>query len=145
MFFSLLLFFLSFKKKTQFYIKLFKLSSAGTVFTTERLYVKQLTFLAAQTPGQHKSVNSNAAPLTLLLPELLKITLLKSWRVTSHINTKYCMYVLSLSVVSNSLQPHEWQPAGPLSMGLSGKNTGVGCYFFLQGIFPIQGSKPHLL
>ena len=23
-----------------------------------------------------------------------------------------------------------------------GKNTGVGCHFFLQGIFPIQGSKP---
>ena len=25
------------------------------------------------------------------------------------------------------------------------KNTGVGCYFFLQGIFPTQGSNPHLL
>ena len=24
------------------------------------------------------------------------------------------------------------------------KNTGVGCHFFLQGIFPMQGSKPHL-
>ena len=23
-----------------------------------------------------------------------------------------------------------------------GKNTGVGCHFLLQGIFPIQGSKP---
>ena len=27
----------------------------------------------------------------------------------------------------------------------SGKNTGVGCRFFLQGIFPTQGSNPHLL
>ena len=26
-----------------------------------------------------------------------------------------------------------------------GKNTGVGCYAFLQGIFPIQGSNPGLL
>ena len=26
-----------------------------------------------------------------------------------------------------------------------GKNTGVGCCFFLQGIFLIQGSNPHLL
>ena len=26
-----------------------------------------------------------------------------------------------------------------------GKNTGVGCHFLLQGIFPIQGSNPHLL
>jgi len=29
----------------------------------------------------------------------------------------------------------------PLSWNLAGKNTGVGCYFFLQGIFPIQGSN----
>ena len=26
-----------------------------------------------------------------------------------------------------------------------GKNTGVGCHFLLQGIFPIQGWKPRLL
>ena len=34
----------------------------------------------------------------------------------------------------------------PLSTGFSlGKNTGVGCHFLLQGIFPTQGSNPHLL
>ena len=27
----------------------------------------------------------------------------------------------------------------------SGKNTGVGCHFLLQGIFPTQGLNPHLL
>ena len=27
----------------------------------------------------------------------------------------------------------------------SGKNTGAGCHFFLQGIFLTQGSNPHLL
>ena len=32
-----------------------------------------------------------------------------------------------------------------LSMGFSGKNTEVGCLFLLQGIFPTQGSNPHLL
>ena len=26
-----------------------------------------------------------------------------------------------------------------------GNNTGMGCHFFLQGIFPTQGSNPHLL
>ena len=26
-----------------------------------------------------------------------------------------------------------------------GKNTGLGCHFLLQGIFPIQGWNPHLL
>ena len=25
------------------------------------------------------------------------------------------------------------------------KNTGEGCHFFLQGIFPIQGLNPHFL
>ena len=32
----------------------------------------------------------------------------------------------------------------PLSMGFSGKNTGVDCHFLLQGIFPTQGSNVHL-
>ena len=27
----------------------------------------------------------------------------------------------------------------------SGKSTGVGCHFFLQGIFPTQGLNSHLL
>ena len=31
----------------------------------------------------------------------------------------------------------------PLSMGFSGKNTGVGCHFLLQGIFPTRGSSLH--
>ena len=26
-----------------------------------------------------------------------------------------------------------------------GKNTGAGCHFLLQGVFPTQGSNPHLL
>ena len=29
--------------------------------------------------------------------------------------------------------------------GFPGKNTGVGCHFLLQGIFPTQGSNPYLL
>ena len=33
----------------------------------------------------------------------------------------------------------------PLSMGFSGKNTGVDCHFLLQGIFPTQESNPGLL
>ena len=28
---------------------------------------------------------------------------------------------------------------------LPGKDTGVGCHFLLQGVFPNQGSNPHLL
>ena len=37
------------------------------------------------------------------------------------------------------------RPPALLSMGFSGKNTGMGCHFFLQGIFPILGSNLCLL
>ena len=38
------------------------------------------------------------------------------------------------------------QPARILcSWDFPGKNMGVGCYFLLQGIFPIQGSNSYLL
>ena len=53
---------------------------------------------------------------------------------------------VSLSVVSNSLQPHGLQPARLLCPWNSpGKNTGVGCQSLLQGIFLTQGLNPGLL
>ena len=56
-----------------------------------------------------------------------------------------CTPVVAL-VVSGSLRPHELQPATLLCPWDSpGKNTGVGCQALLQGIFPTQGSNPHLL
>ena len=46
-----------------------------------------------------------------------------------------------------SLQPHGLQPTRiPCPWDSPGKNTGVGCHFLLQGIFPTQGSNlgvPH--
>ena len=47
------------------------------------------------------------------------------------------------SVMSNSL----WIPwmEEPARQAPPGKNTGVGCHFFLQGILPTQGSNPGLL
>ena len=33
----------------------------------------------------------------------------------------------------------------PLSWGFSGENTGVGCHFLLQGIFPTRGLNARLL
>ena len=49
-------------------------------------------------------------------------------------------------VVSDSLRPHELQPARLLCPWDSpGKNTGVGCHALLQGIFPTQGLNPCLL
>ena len=47
------------------------------------------------------------------------------------------------SVVSNSLRPHGQYPTRLCCpWDFPGKNTGVGCHFFLQGIFPTQGLNP---
>ena len=43
------------------------------------------------------------------------------------------------------LQPHGLQPARLRPWDSPGKNTGVGCHFLLQGIFPTQELNPHLL
>ena len=45
---------------------------------------------------------------------------------------------LSHSLVSNSLRPYGLQYASLLlcPWDFPGKNTGVGCHFLLQGIFP---------
>ena len=50
----------------------------------------------------------------------------------------HAVWLVSCSVVSDSLQ-RPWTVAhrAPLSVGFSGKNTGVGCHFLLQGTFTI--------
>ena len=54
--------------------------------------------------------------------------------------------MLSCSVMSNSLRPHGLQPARLLCPWDSpGKNSGVGCHFLLEGIFPTHGLNPGLL
>ena len=53
-----------------------------------------------------------------------------------------CAWVLSCMAVSGSLRPYGLSPAGILSPWDSpDKNTGVGCHFLLQEIFPTKGSK----
>ena len=48
--------------------------------------------------------------------------------------------------MANSWPPFELEPARlPCPWGSSGKSTGVGCHFLLQGIFPTQESNLHLL
>ena len=46
----------------------------------------------------------------------------------------------------NSLQLYGLKPIRLLCLwDFPSKNTGVGCHFLLQGIFPAQGLSPHLL
>ena len=55
-------------------------------------------------------------------------------------------YMCSCSVMSDSLWVHECSlPRLLCPWNFPGKNTGVTCHFLLQGIFPTQGSNPHLL
>ena len=57
------------------------------------------------------------------------------------------MCSVNLLVMSDSLQPHGLSPTRLLCPWDSpGKNTEMGCYFLLQGVFPTQGSNldlPH--
>ena len=54
--------------------------------------------------------------------------------------------LFSCSVVSDSLRPHGLQPSRLLCpWDFPGTNTRMGCHLLHQGIFPTQGSNPHLL
>ena len=65
--------------------------------------------------------------------------------VCGFLSSSWCVCVCVCSVTSNSLQLHGQQPTRPLcSWDVTGKNTGVGCRFLLQGIFLTQGSNPGL-
>ena len=56
------------------------------------------------------------------------------------------MCILSSSVGFDSLSPHGLYPTRLLCpWNFLGKNTGMGCYFFLQGIFPTQELNQCLL
>ena len=72
------------------------------------------------------------------------------WGVSSHMCadqysiTYVCAF--SRSVLSESLWPFELQSTRLLCpWNFSGKNTEVGCHFFLQGIFLTQGMNLRLL
>ena len=70
---------------------------------------------------------------------------LAGWFFTTSITWEAPKVLVTL-VASDSLRPHGLESArllGPWSY--PGKNTGVGCHALLQGIFPTQGSNPHLL
>ena len=71
----------------------------------------------------------------------------KWYIIKSHISVKLgCAYVLSCSVMSDSLWPCRLKPTRLLYPWDSpGKNTGMGCHFILQGIFPTLGSNSCLL
>ena len=60
-------------------------------------------------------------------------------------NTVQGHYCVSSSVIPNSLPSHGLSPVRLLCpWDFPGKNTGAGCHFLLQGIFPTQDSNADL-
>ena len=56
-----------------------------------------------------------------------------------YVNMTMHACILCCSGVSDFLWPHGLKPARPLyPWNFSGKNTGAGCHFLFQGIFPTQ-------
>ena len=74
------------------------------------------------------------------------LPLLLGRQICHHWATSVCMCMLSrFSHYRLFLTPWAVACQAPLSMGSLGKNTGVGCYALLQGIFPTQESNLPLL
>ena len=99
--------------------------------------------------GFHRPDWSTSRRHCLLIPSPLgvRISTYTFWRVHKTWNHSSCLNLsVSHSVVPNSLRPHRLQPTSLLSpWDFPGKDTGVGCRFLLQGIFPTQGSNLRLL
>ena len=87
--------------------------------------------LEGYSPCGHKRVGHN------LVTKQQQYILLLCWIVTSgnYVLSKIRLLATPWTVATGLFCPWDFQ----------GKNTGAGCHFFLQGIFPTQGSNPCLL
>ena len=56
-----------------------------------------------------------------------------------------CCFVITSVMSISFMTPWTIAYQAPLSTRFSSKNTGVGSHALLQGIFPTQGSNPHVL
>ena len=99
------------------------------------------TVACQNSPGKNPGVCCHLLLQGILLTQGLNPRLLH-WQVVSLWLSQSLWLSRSLccSVMSNSLLPHDSSLPGFSDHGDSpGKNTGVGCHYLLQGIFPTQG------
>ena len=102
---------------------------------------KSYTLLQVMDIEQDPKSNSSGLPFPVLKEHPSQLY--------SH-KTAFCIrfYLKNMCCAQSHLTlcyPHGLQPARLLCpWDFPGKNTGVGCHFLLQGIFPIQGSNPCL-
>ena len=94
------------------------------------------------------SRQEGVCPFSLALKSQTEASIQSHWNpepcslLRWYINLCVCARVSSHSLF---VAPRTVAYQAPLSMEFSGKNTGVGCYCLLQGIFLTQGSNPNLL
>ena len=98
------------------------------------------------TPNFYSSTFNTADTFFPFLLKYISVLLFRNFLIIfltlSHFRNIFilCAYVLSCSVMSNSLETHGCNLPGSSIYGDSpGKNTRMGCHALLQGIFPTQG------
>ena len=113
-------------------------SDRGRQISLDIAYMWNLKILCKWTYLQNRSRETNVEN---------KLTVPRREGINGRLGLTYTLSsVHSRSAVSDSLWPHGLEPARLLHPWFfPGKNTGVGCHFLLQGIFPAQGLNPHLL
>ena len=98
-----------------------------------------------QPQSKYKWITMEVNMLILLTQTIQNCEILLFWSIKKSIFIQFAC-LLSHSVMSDSLQPHDYSPhQAPLHGDSPGKNTEVGCLALLQGIFPTQGSNSGLL
>ena len=85
------------------------------------------------------TLNNFIMPLLLAIPLLLLTLGNHEFCVSIDLSFRAMLCVFMFSCLRLFVTP--WTVAHPLSVGLPSKNTGMGCHFLLQGIFPTQGSN----
>ena len=98
-------------------------------------------------------VNATSSQHFCLVPKKFSSSKGFSFRIISANFSKQDFRILFMCYICSDVQLRLtlcplgciWPPRLLYSWDFPGKNTGVGCHFLLQGIFPTQGSNPNLL
>ena len=82
----------------------------------------------------------------ILCEKICFVDYIESGSINNIIIFKWSMCVLVAQSCLTLCNPLNYSPPGSSVHGDSlNNNTGMGCHALLQGIFPTQGSNPHLL
>ena len=97
--------------------------------------------------SRHKISVSHVVNRCAVYPHFVPFTEHRQSRFSIIPNDKWAFcYWSAANLYPTLLKPNGLQPTRLICpWDFPGNNSGVGCHFLLQGIFPTQGSNPHLL